>query len=123
MNTALWIGQGVLAAMVLMPGAMKVMQGKKGLMANPMTAWAEDVSHGRIKMIGTLEMLAAIGLVLPWALDIVPIVTPLAAAGIALLMMGAISLHMKRSETKNMMLPAMLLVLAVFVAWGRFADL
>lgn len=123
MNTALWVVQGVLAAMFLMVGAMKAMKGQEGLLANPMTAWAEDVPDGRIKMIGMLEVLAAIGLVLPWALDIVPILTPLAASGIVALMLGAMSLHRKREETQSMMMNGMLLVLAAFVAWGRFADL
>lgn len=123
MNTALWIVQGVLAAMFLMAGAMKVMKGQKGLMENPMTVWAEDVPDGRIKMIGMLEVLAAIGLVLPLALDIAPILTPIAGIGLAGLMLGAMTLHKRRNETSAIMMNGMLMVLALFVAYGRFTDL
>lgn len=123
MNTALWVVQGVLAAMFLMAGMMKVMKGQKGLMENPMTAWAEDVPDGRIKMIGMLEALAAVGLVLPWALDITPILTPLAGLGLVAMMIGAAALHKKRGENSAIMMNLMLAALAAFVAWGRFADL
>lgn len=58
--------------------------------------WAEDVSAKNMKLIGLVEFLAAFGIILPHLLGIVPILTPIAAIGVILTMIGALSLHLKR---------------------------
>jgi uncharacterized membrane protein YphA (DoxX/SURF4 family) len=121
MNTALWILAGLLAALFLASGVMKLIQPKEKLAASGM-GWAEDFSGGAVKTIGALEILAAIGLILPALLDIAPVMVPLAAAGLALLMIGAIVTHVRRRETSVLAMNVVLLALTAFVAWGRFGP-
>ena len=68
-------------------------------------------------------MLSAAGLILPWALDIAPAVTPVAAVGVAVLMAGAAITHLRRGETQAVVPPLALGTIAVIIAIGRFADL
>jgi len=118
-NVVLWIIAGLLAAAFLGAGVMKLTQPKEKLAASGM-AWTEDFGAGTIKLIGLLEVLAAIGLILPAALDIAPVFVPLAAAGLVVVMIGAIVVHVRRKEP---VIPqALLLVLAAVVVWGRFGP-
>ncbi|GAA4589243.1 putative membrane protein YphA (DoxX/SURF4 family) [Actinoplanes octamycinicus] len=121
MNVVLWIIAGLLAAAFLAAGAMKVSQPKEKLVASGM-GWAADFSAGQVKLIGVLEVLAAIGLILPAALDIVPVLVPLAALGLVLTMIGAVVVHARRGESQALLPSLVLLVLAAVVAWGRFGP-
>ena len=78
--------------------------------------WAADVTDVEFRTVGLLEVLGALGLVLPGALGIAPLLTPLAAVGLALTMVGAIATHVRMGETDRLAVPIVLLVLAVFVA-------
>ena len=118
MNIALWIVQILLALAFLMAGGMKAMQPKEKL-AEKM-AWVENVSPGIIRLIGILEILGAIGVVLPALTGILPWLTPLAAVGLVLTMIGAAITHLRRSEYSMMIPGLVLLVLAAFVVYGRF---
>jgi hypothetical protein len=69
-----------------------------------------------------VELLGAIGLVLPAALGIVPILTPMAATGLALVMALAMNTHRRRREPGAIAFTAVLLVLLAVVAWGRFGP-
>jgi len=120
MNIALWIIAGLLAAAFLAGGAIKLVQPREKLAAAPSGGWTEDFSGGAIKAIGAAEALAAVGLVLPALLDIAPVLVPLAAVGLALLMVGAMITHLRRHENKVIVVNLAYLALAVFVAWGRF---
>lgn len=122
MNVALWIAAGLLAAVFLAAGGMKLAKSKQALVADPRQAWAEDFSPGMIKAIGVAEVLGAIGLILPAVTGIAVILVPIAAVGLALDMAGAIITHLRRGETKVIPAPAVLLLIAVFVAWGRFGP-
>ena len=119
MNIALWIIAGLLAVAVLVSGVMKLVQPKEKLAAFGF-GWVEDFSAGSVKAIGILEILAAVGLILPAVFDIAPVLVPLAALGVVLLMVGAIITHLRRHEAKVIASPVALLALAVLVAWGRF---
>ena len=121
MNVALWIVAGVLAAAFLGAGLMKLAQPRKKLAESGM-GWTEEFSDGAVKGIGALEVLGAIGLILPAALDIVPVLVPIAATGLALLMLGAAVTHARRKETPMIATNLVLFALAVFVAWGRFGP-
>lgn len=121
MNVVLWIIAGLLALVFLGSGAMKVLRPREQLEAAGM-AWTEDWPAGAVKAIGGLEVLAAIGLILPAALDIAPILVPLAATGLAIIMAGAIVVHARRKENQMVIGNVVLLVLAVVVAWGRFGP-
>lgn len=118
MNIALWIVQGLLALVFLMAGGMKVTQPKEKLAEN--MAWVNDFSANSVKVIGALELLGAIGVVTPQATGILPILTPLAAVGLALTMIGAAITHLRRGEMPMIGINVVLLILALFVAYGRF---
>ena len=123
MNVVLWILQIVVGLVMLMAGAMKVMQGKEKLLEDPRMGWAGDYSDSTIRAIGGLEVAAGIGLVFPWWLDIAPVLTPLAALGVVAIQLGAIATHVRRKEMPMVAMNAMLGVLALVVAIGRFGDL
>lgn len=122
MNTALWIIAGLLAVAFLVGGGAKVIMPKEKIAATPLGGWVDDFSAGSVKAIGTLEVLAAVGLILPAALDIAPILVPLAAVGLMLLMAGAAVVHVRRHEFKVIAANMAYLALAGFVAWGRFGP-
>lgn len=121
MNIVLWVIAGLLAALFLAAGLMKTTQSKEKLAASGM-GWTEDFSSGAVKTIGGLELLAAIGLILPGALGIVPVLVPLAAVGLVLVMIGAAIIHVRREENQMIVINVVLLVLAAVVAWGRFGP-
>jgi hypothetical protein len=121
MNVALWIIAGLLAVAFLGSGAMKLIQPREKLAASGL-GWVEDFSAGTVKAIGTLEVLAGVGLILPAALDIAPVVAPLAAVGLVLLMVGGFITHLRRRESQGIVVTLVLLALAAFVAWGRFGP-
>ena len=120
MNVVLWIVAGALALAFLAAGLTKLVQPREKLAAT--MGWVQDFSPGTVKLIGALEVLAAIGLILPAALDVVPVLVPLAALGLVLLMVGAAVTHARRREVPMIAINAVLLVLAVVVAWGRFGP-
>jgi len=80
----------------------------------------ETSSVGFVKTLGILELLAAVGLILPAVLDIVPIMVPVTAVCWVVLMIGAMITHGRYSQFKLVLLNAVYLALAAFVAWGRF---
>src|ERR687896_2425603 len=120
MNLALWIVAGLLAVVYLLSGIGKLIVPKEKLAAFPGGGWVEDFSAGSVKAIGALEVLAAVGLVVPAALDIAPVLVPLAALGLVLIMLGAVITRIRRHEPKAMVADLIYLALAGFVAWGRF---
>ena len=121
MNIVLWIIAIVLAVAFAGAGLMKLTQPKEKLAASGM-GWTEQFSPGAIKAIGALEVLAAIGLILPAVLDVVPVLVPLAALGLVLMMIGAAITHARRKENPMIGANLVLLILAAVVAWGRFGP-
>jgi uncharacterized membrane protein YphA (DoxX/SURF4 family) len=121
METALWTAQVLLAAIFLATGLTKLTQPRARLAAGPM-GWAADVSDPQFRAVGLLEVLGALGLVLPGALRIAPLLTPLAAVGLALTMVGAIATHVRMGESDRLAVPVVLLALTLFVAVGRFGP-
>jgi uncharacterized membrane protein YphA (DoxX/SURF4 family) len=87
MGVVLWAVQVLLAAGFVVSGATKLSQPKEKLVKN--MAWVEDFSQATVRIIGVLELLGAIGIVLPALTGIVPWLTPLAALGLVLTMIGA----------------------------------
>ncbi|MFF4577522.1 DoxX family protein [Streptomyces sp. NPDC001389] len=123
MNLALWIVTGLLAAAYLLGGAFKVITPKEKIAAAGSSGrWVEDFSDGGVKAIGALEVLAAAGLVLPAVLGVAPVLVPLAALGLVLLMLGAALIRFRRHETKLVVVDLVYVLLAAFVAWGRFGP-
>jgi len=121
MNLALWIIAIVLAVGFAASGLMKIVRSKEQLVASGF-GWAQDVSPTAIRLIGVAEILGAIGLIVPAATHIEPILVPLAAVGLALVMVGAAAVHARRKEAPMVAINAVLLGLAIVVAWGRFGP-
>ncbi len=122
MNIVLWIVQGLLAAVFLMAGFMKVSKSKDGLkkIGGKQMSWVDDVSASTIRLIGILELLAGIGLILPQLTRILPWLTPLAAVGLDLTMIGALMVNVRNNNRLVIIENIVLLLLAAFVAYGRF---
>jgi putative oxidoreductase len=118
MNTAIWFAQGMLAAMFVMAGIMKSTQPIEKLQ-KAMT-WTTRYSPSMVRFVGIAELLGAIGVILPWVLNILPVLTPLAACGLATIQLLAIFHHVKHNEKKEIAINIVLIMIAVFVAYGRF---
>ena len=117
-NIGLWVAQALLAAMFLMAGATKLMSGSAELVAMGM-GWAENAPFLLIKFIGFAEVAGALGLILPAATRIMPNLTKLAAAGLAVIMVLAAGLHITRGEFEVVPVNVILFALAALVIWGR----
>lgn len=122
MNMFLWVVAGMLAVLFAVVGIGKLTQSKEKLMAQPNLAWTEDFSPGTIKLIGAAELAAALGLVLPPLTGFAPVLTPLAASGLVIVMAGAAVTHARRGEARVIPVNVVLGVLALVVAWGRFGP-
>ncbi|WP_329083346.1 MULTISPECIES: DoxX family protein [unclassified Streptosporangium] len=120
MNVALWIAQILLAAVFLLAGFVKSTRSRQDLSGQ--MPWVESFSDGQVRTIGILELLAGIGLILPAATGILPVLAPLAAVGLVITMIGAIAVHLRRKEYPGIAINVVFLVLAAFVAWGRFGP-
>ena len=118
MNTTIWILQGLLAAIFLIAGFYKVITPKVKLEKNML--WAKDYTEETIKFIGLSEMLGAFGVILPLALGIYPILTPIAAFALAVIMLLATRIHTHRKEYKEIALNMTIIVIAFLVAIFRF---
>lgn len=121
MGTVIWIAAFVLAAMMLVAGLTKALRTRDQLHAQGLT-YVEDLPGGFIRVLGVAEVLAAVGLTLPGLLDVVPVLVPITAVCVAITMIGAIVVHLRRSETQSVAMPAALLALAILVAAGRFGP-
>jgi uncharacterized membrane protein YphA (DoxX/SURF4 family) len=120
MNTPLWIAQILLALVFGAAGVMKLTRPKEKLLAN--MGWVEDFSGGFVKFVGGVELLGALGLILPAVTDIAPILVPIAATGLALDQVVAAVVHARRKELRFISGNVVLFAIAAFVAWGRFGD-
>ena len=118
LHITLWIAQVILAAMFLMSGFMKLSQPIDQL--SKMLPWAAQVPEALVRFIGVAEVLGAVGLILPSLLRIQPKLTPIAALGLAVLMLFAVFFHVSRGETPAIGMNFVLIAIAAFVAWGRF---
>ena len=115
-NIVLWVAQGLLALGFGMAGFMKAFRYEQ---AREQMAWIKDVPGSLARFIGGVEMLGAVGVILPRLTGILPWLTPTAAAGLALVMLLAAGFHVSRKEAP---VPnVVLLALALFVVYGRFA--
>ena len=122
MNTVVWIAQGLLAIAMLAAGGMKLAQSKEQLTASGSMDWTEDFPEPQIKSIGTLEVLAAIGLILPALVDLAPVLVAVAAVGVVLLMLGAAATHVRRGEGQMVPVNLVIAAIAVFIAVMRFGP-
>jgi len=88
----------------------------------PRMMWLTAVGRDRMRIIGILEILGAIGLVVPAATGVLPWLTPLAAASLAVLMVLAAAFHARRpGEGPNIVFNLIIGAIAALIAYGRFA--
>jgi len=116
MNIALWIVQVLLAGLFLFAGGMKLVMPIEEMMKQmplPLPAWF-------LLFTGVVEVLGALGLILPWLLSIRPGLTPLAAAGLVIVMIGATIYTAAASDIATALMPIVVGMLAAFVAYGRW---
>ena len=117
MKIAVWIVSGLLAVAFLFAGLFKLLASTADLEAS-----AQGVPVILLKIAGTAEVLGAIGLILPAATRVLPILTPLAAAGLTLVMIGATITNLIIGEYAIMVQTIVMGVLAAWVAWARFRQ-
>jgi uncharacterized membrane protein YphA (DoxX/SURF4 family) len=120
MNVAIWVLQILLALTFLAAGLTKLSQPRQKLATS--MGWVEDFSDPGVRAIGALEVLGALGLLVPALTGVATVLVPIAAVGLALLMIGAAATHRRRGELTMIGANAVLLVLAVAVAWARFGP-
>ena len=124
LNLALWIVAAILSVVFLVSSSTKVFVPKEKLagMGGAASRWVEGFSPGALKAIGALEFLAAVGLIVPAAIGIAPILVPLAATGAVVLFAGAVTMRLRRGEKATIIADLVYLAMAAFVAWGRFGP-
>lgn len=120
MSIALWVIQIVLTIMFLIAGVTKSTRPRPVL--EKQLPWVADFSTPTVRLIGVVELLGAIGLILPALTGIATVLTPLAATGLAVVMLLAAATHARRREPAAIAFNAALLVLAAVIAWGRFGP-
>jgi uncharacterized membrane protein YphA (DoxX/SURF4 family) len=118
MNVVIWIAQGILAAVFLGSGIAKSIMSREKLAATGQTGAASQ-PIGLVRFVAVCEILGAAGLILPAALGIDQFLTPLAAIGLAVIMIGAARIHIKLQEPKAAAINMALLGLCILVVWGR----
>ena len=118
MEAALWVVQG-LVALIFAGHGYTLLFTLDRMRGRPRSAWTRAVSDQLLRAIGVLEVLAAIGLILPVLTGVLPWLTAVAAASLVVLMVLAIAFHLRRGERPNVALNAILLALAAFIAYGR----
>lgn len=119
-NIALWIAQGLLGLVYLAAGGLKVVRPRERLVASGNFEWMKDSSDAGVKAVGLVEILGALGVILPWLTGIAPILTPIAAVGLVVVQIGALRVHLVRNERQPLPANVLLLLLAGFAAVGRF---
>jgi hypothetical protein len=115
MEIAYWIVAGLLAVFYLYAGGTKVIQSREQLL--PMMAWVDSTPMPLVRTIGVLEILGALGLILPPLFGIAPGLAIAAAIGLALIQIGGIVVHLSRGEAKVIGLNIGLLVAAAVTVW------
>lgn len=117
MNRFFWILQFVMGIYFISVGVMHFIV-PPGLPA--VMSWMYDLSTGLHWFTGTAEILGGFGLILPGLVGIRPKLTPLAASGLTLVMIGATVYHLQRGEVTNIFMTLILAALLATIAYGRW---
>jgi putative oxidoreductase len=120
LHLGLWVVQGLLGALFLAVGVMKATQPIAVL--GDTLGWPAAVPAALVRVIGVAELLGGLGLILPAATRVKPMLTPLAGVGLAMVMLLATIFHISHGELGALPIPLVLGGLAAFVAWGRAAK-
>jgi len=121
MNLTLWVLAGALAAAFTTGALTQLLKTKESYRTlGPSQYWVDDFTPEQIKVIGSIKLLGCLGLILPGALGIAPVLSPLAACGLMLFMAGAATTRFRRMEWTYLPGDLVYLGLFAFLAWGRF---
>lgn len=121
MHTALWIITIIAAAAYAAGGTSLLLLSRERYRSMGSTQhWVDEFGDGHLKAIGAIKLVGALGLVLPVAVGIAPVLTPVAACGLALFMAGAATTRFRRSEWLYMVGDIVYLGGFAFLAWGWF---
>jgi uncharacterized membrane protein YphA (DoxX/SURF4 family) len=118
-NTVLWIVQGLLAVIFLFSGGSKLVMSAAQMTEQTNAVGGVQLPLAFIRFIGVCELLGGIGVVVPWLTGIRPGLTPLAAAGLVVIMLGATVINLTTTIPAIAILTAILGLLAAYVAYGR----
>lgn len=118
MNTIVWTGQVLLAFVFGYSGIMKSLMNRDKLVSMGQTGVA-DLTYPLIRFIGVTEILGTVGIIVPWATNILPVLTPVTAICFSIIMVLALPIHYKRKEYKAVALNTVLFCISVFVAYMR----
>src|ERR1700754_4259974 len=116
MNSLLWTGQILLAAVFLYSGINKSIYSEKQLIDRGQTG-VVGRRPATIRFIGVSEIAGAVGIIFPWWVGALAFLTPVAAACFALIMLLAAPIHYRLKESRNVAVNLLLLAIALFVAW------
>lgn len=116
MNVTLWIVQIILAAGFVYSGWMKTVRIES---SKKTWAWVNDMPRILVILIGIAELLGALGLILPWTINIAPVLTPFAAIALAAVALLGMLFHIWRKEYRELSVNIFFIVLALIVAFGR----
>ena len=122
MNTSIFIIQLLLILLFTSGGLFKLTLPYARFTKMPFQAWSNDFKPGHIRLIGLFEAAAAIGMLVPLVWHSLSILTPLVAVGMALVMAGAMSTHLRRAEYPNMVGNLLWLGLALLFAYSRLIE-
>lgn len=122
MHVALWIAQGVVAAIFIYSGINKMIRSQPDLVRMGQTT-VQGMSISTIRLIATSEFLGAAGMILPTWLNIAPLLTPLTAIMIGVVMILVSALHYKRHESQSAVFNMLILTLCIFIAAGRLSGI
>jgi uncharacterized membrane protein YphA (DoxX/SURF4 family) len=118
MNTILWVLQSLVAVIFLYSGIHKSIYSEQRLVASGQTG-VEGLPRPLIRFIGVAEILGVIGIILPTLLDILPVLTTVAAICFAIIMIPAAIIHYKRNEPKNVLTNCVVFSICIFIAYCR----
>lgn len=119
LNITLWIAQWFLAVGLVAGAILKFMPIEK---ISAMMPWTGQLPVAIVRLLGVIDLLGAVGLILPQLLHVKPRLTPWAAVGVIALMISAIIFHVSRDEASVIGVNIFYAVVAAFIAWKRFTD-
>jgi uncharacterized membrane protein len=114
METLRWILQALTALLFIAGGLVKLLVPREKMI--PKQPYVKDYTAAQIKWIGTAEILGAIGLLVPAATGILPVLTPIAAVGLCVIMLFATRLHLREKEMKKVAIIVVMIFVTGYVA-------
>lgn len=129
MGSMLWIAAGILAVSMLITGVAKATRTKEQLYGSGIAHYVSGMTYigafpsWLIRSLGVVEVLSAVILILPGIFGIVPVLVPITATCLVVVLIGAVGIHARRWEIGRLWVPGGLLILAIFIAVGRFGPM